>query len=125
VGKALLTALPGRGRTSLLAEQGMRPFTPNTVTERAQLEDELARLRPGDLVLECGQFRDQVCCAGVAVPGHDRGSWWALGASARGLSLPRRLLAELQAAAADLSASARPAAQFCNGISSAANESRN
>ncbi len=35
------------------------------------------------------------------------------------------LLAGLQAAAADLSASTRPAAQFCSGISSAANESRN
>ena len=125
VGKALLTALPGRGRRSLLAEHGMRPFTANTVTERDQLEDELAALQPGDLVLERGQFRDQVCCAGVAVPGGERGSWWALGASARGLSLPRQLLAELQAAAADLSASAPPAAQFCNGISSVANDSRN
>jgi DNA-binding IclR family transcriptional regulator len=125
VGKALLTALPGRGRRSLLAEHGMRPFTPNTVTEQAQLEDELARLRPGDLVMESGQFRDQVCCAGVAVPSAERGGWWALGVSARGLSLPRQLLAELQTAAADLSTSARPAAQFCSGISSAVNESRN
>ena len=85
-----------------LAEQGMRPFTSNTVTEPAQLETELAGLGPGDPVTEFGQFRDKVCCAGVAVPGADPGSWWALGTSARGLNLPSSLLGELQFAAADL-----------------------
>jgi DNA-binding IclR family transcriptional regulator len=94
----------GRDRSSLLAEQGMRPFTPNTVTEPAQIEAEVTRLRPGDLVTEYGQYRPEVCCAGVAIP--DSGSWWALGSSARGLSLPGPLLAELQVAAADLSRAA-------------------
>jgi DNA-binding IclR family transcriptional regulator len=101
LGKALLATLPGRARNSLLAEHGMRPFTPNTVTEPAQIEAEVTRLRPGDLVTEYGQYRPEVCCAGVAIP--DRDSWWALGSSARGLSLPGALRAELQVAAADLS----------------------
>ncbi len=83
----------------------MRPFTVNTVTEPAQLEAELARLRPGDLVMEHGQFRDEVCCAGVAIPG--AGGWWAIGFSARGLSLPGPLLAELRVAAADLGGGVR------------------
>ena len=104
LGKALLGTLPGRDRRGLLAEQGMRPFTPNTVTEPDQLETELAGLGPGDPVTEAGQFRDKVCCAGVAVPGTDPGSWWALGISARGLDLPASLLGELQFAAADLTA---------------------
>jgi DNA-binding IclR family transcriptional regulator len=102
LGKALLVTLPGRDRQGLLAEQGMRPFTPNTVTEPDLLETELAGLGPGDPVTEAGQFRDRVCCAGVAVPGTDPGSWWALGISARGLDLPASLLGELQFAAADL-----------------------
>ena len=101
VGKALLTTLPGRARSRLLSEHGMRPFTPNTVTEPGQIEYELAQLRPGDLVIEHGQFRDEVCCAGVAVPRPD-GGWWAVGSTARGLSLPGPLLAELRVAAADL-----------------------
>jgi DNA-binding IclR family transcriptional regulator len=101
VGKALLTTLPGRARSSLLTEHGMRPFTPNTVTEPDEIEAELGPLRPGDVVTEHGQFRDEVCCAGVAIPGPD--GWWALGSSARGLDLPEPLLAELQVAAADLS----------------------
>jgi DNA-binding IclR family transcriptional regulator len=100
VGKALLTTLPGRARAGLLTEHGMRPFTANTVTEPAQIEAELAELRPGDLVVEHGQFRDEVCCAGVAFSGGD--GWWALGSSARGLSLPAPLLAGLRMAAADL-----------------------
>jgi DNA-binding IclR family transcriptional regulator len=100
VGKALLTTLPGRARSSLLVEHGMRPFTPNTVTEPGEIEAELAPLHPGDLVVEHGQYRDEVCCAGVAFRG--AGSWWALGSSARGLDLPEPLLAELQMAAADL-----------------------
>jgi DNA-binding IclR family transcriptional regulator len=104
LGKALLATLPGRARTSLLAEQGMRPFTPATVTEPAEIEAEVTRLRPGDLVTEYGQYRPEVCCAGVAIP--DSGGWWALGSSARGLSLPGPLLAELQVAAADLSRAA-------------------
>jgi DNA-binding IclR family transcriptional regulator len=107
VGKALLATLPRRDRKSLLAGQGMRPFTPNTVTEPAQIETELASLGPGDPVTEFGQFRDTVCCAGVAVPGGDPGSWWALGTSARGLSLPGPLLGELQFAATDLAAKPR------------------
>jgi len=104
LGKALLATLPGRDRKSLLAEQGMRPFTPNTVTEPAQIEAELAGLGPGDPVTEVAQFRDKVCCAGVAVPGADPGNWWALGISARGLNLPGSLLGELQFAATDLGA---------------------
>lgn len=101
VGKALLTTLPARARGKLLTEHGMRPFTPNTVTEPGQIEWELGRLRPGDLVMEHGQFRDEVCCAGVAVRGHD--GWWALGSTVRGLTLPTPLLAELRVAAAALS----------------------
>ena len=101
VGKALLTTLPGRARGRLLSEHGMRPFTPNTVTEPGQIEYELGPLHPGDLVMEHGEYRDEVCCAGVAIPGGD--GWWALGSTARGLSFPAPLLAELRLAASALS----------------------
>jgi DNA-binding IclR family transcriptional regulator len=100
VGRALLTTMPGKARSRLLSEHGLRPFTPNTVTEPGQIEYELATLHPGDLVTEHGQFRDEVCCASVAVRGHD--GWWAVGSTALGLSLPTPLVAELQVAAADL-----------------------
>jgi DNA-binding IclR family transcriptional regulator len=99
LGKALMTTLPGRARKSLLADHGMRPFTPNTVIEADEIEAELALLRPGDMVVEHGEFRDDVCCAGVALPGD---SGWALSTTVRGLTLPDGLLASLRLAAADL-----------------------
>jgi DNA-binding IclR family transcriptional regulator len=101
VGKALLTTMPCRARSRLLNEHGMRPFTPNTVTEPGEIEYELATLHPGDMVTEHGQFRDEVCCASVAIRRPD--GWWAVGSTARGLSLPVPLLTELQVAAAALS----------------------
>jgi DNA-binding IclR family transcriptional regulator len=107
VGKALLTTMPGKARSRLLSEHGLRPFTPNTVTEPGQIEYELATLHPGDLVTEHGQFRDEVCCASVAVHGHD--GWWALGSTALGLSLPTPLVAELRLAAAYLGGGMLPA----------------
>jgi DNA-binding IclR family transcriptional regulator len=109
LGKALLATMDGRVRRRVLAAHGMRPFTRCTPVEPDQVEDELVRLRPGDLVREYGQFRDQVCCASMAIPGPRRDSWWALGASARGLSLPSPLLTELRLAATDLAASAEHA----------------
>jgi DNA-binding IclR family transcriptional regulator len=99
LGKALMTTLPGRVRKSLLAEHGMRPFTRNTVIEAGEIEAELALLRPGDMVVEHGEFRDEVCCAGVAIAGD---SGWALGTTVRGLTLPDGLLASLRLGAADL-----------------------
>jgi DNA-binding IclR family transcriptional regulator len=102
VGKALLATLPRRDRRELLAEHGMRPFTSNTVTEPAQIETELAELGPGIPVAEFGQYRDNVCCASIAVPGDEPGVWWALGTTARGLDMPAGLLGELQCAATDL-----------------------
>jgi hypothetical protein len=88
----------------------MRPFTRQTVTEPAAIETELARLGPGAPVAEFGQFRDDVCCAGIAVPGPEPGRWWALGTSARGLDLPAPLLGELRCAATDLRAGPGPEA---------------
>ncbi len=102
VGKALLATLPRRDRRTLLAEHGMRAFTGNTVTEPDQIETELGQLTPGTPVAEFGQYRDNVCCASIAVRGADPGTWWALGTSARGLDLPAPLLSELQCAADDL-----------------------
>ncbi len=107
LGKALLGTLPCRARQRLLTG-GMRPFTPRTRTEPTQVEAEIADLGPGAMVTEYGEFREQVCCASVAVQGSEGDGWWALGTSARGLALPGFLLAELRLAAADLTAERLP-----------------
>jgi DNA-binding IclR family transcriptional regulator len=109
LGKSLLTTLPLGAASRVLAAQGMRPFTRRTATDLETIEGELRGLRPGDVVVERGEFRDEVACASIATPAKDAGGWWALGVSTRGLDLPGPMLAELKLAAADLSGSPSPA----------------
>jgi DNA-binding IclR family transcriptional regulator len=102
LGKSLLTTMPRAARLRMLAGQGMRPFTSRTSTDPAAIEGELSSVRPGDLVIERGEFRDHVACASIATPAGDSDGWWALGISTRGLDLPEPLLAQLRLAATDL-----------------------
>jgi DNA-binding IclR family transcriptional regulator len=102
VGKALLTTLSPADRRRLLGQQGLRPYTSRTASELETLDGGLRGLRPGDLVVEHGEFRDNVACAGIATAIDDSGGWWAIGVTTRGLDLPEDLLARLRHAAADL-----------------------
>lgn len=102
LGKALLATLPTSQRRRMLGAAGLRPFTRNTPTEPAQVEAEVSALRPGDVAVENGQYRDDVSCAGTAVPGRRPGQWLAVGVSARGLDLPDGLVRRLRIAADDL-----------------------
>jgi DNA-binding IclR family transcriptional regulator len=102
LGKSLLGTLPRRTARRVLSEQGMRPFTRRTPTDVATIEGELRTVRPGDVVIERGEFREDVACASIATPAADSDGWWAVGVSARGFDLPDRLLAHLKHAAGDL-----------------------
>jgi DNA-binding IclR family transcriptional regulator len=107
LGKSLLTTLPRRTLRRLLSAQDMRRFTRNTPTDVAAIEGELRQLRPGDTVIERGQFRDNVACASIVTPADDPAGWWAVGVSTRGLDVPDQLLTHLRRAAADLCRPAR------------------
>jgi DNA-binding IclR family transcriptional regulator len=107
LGKALLTTLPRQRRRGVLAAQGLRPFTARTATDLDAVEAGLHDLRPGDVVVERGEFREGVACAGLVSPADDPVGWWAIGVSARGLDLPPALVAHLRRAGADLTAPAR------------------
>ena len=109
LGKSLLSTLPRRAQRRVLSEQGLRPFTDRTPTDVDAIEGELRGLRPGDVVIERGEFRDEVACASIATPASDAVGWWALGVSTRGLDLPDALLAHLRRAAADLGFACHPA----------------
>jgi DNA-binding IclR family transcriptional regulator len=102
LGKSLLATLPRAEMCELLAGQGMRPFTSRTSTDVATIESDLRGVQPGDVVIERGEFRDDVACAGIATPADGTAGWWAIGVSARGLDLPAGLLTGLRVAAADL-----------------------
>ncbi|HUA41108.1 MAG TPA: helix-turn-helix domain-containing protein [Streptosporangiaceae bacterium] len=102
VGKALLTTMSAADRRRMFASQGMRPYTSRTASDLAAFNGELHGLVPGDLVIEHGEFREDVACAGIATEAGEAGAWWAIGVTTRGLDLPERLLAVLRQAAADL-----------------------
>jgi DNA-binding IclR family transcriptional regulator len=102
LGKSLLATLPGAGVSRMLSAQGMRPFTSRTTTDIPAIQDELRGLRPGAVVIERGEFRDEVACASIATSAGGLEGWWAIGISTRGLDLPGAVLAELKLAAADL-----------------------
>jgi DNA-binding IclR family transcriptional regulator len=107
VGKALLATLPPAGRRAYLGEQGLRPFTGNTVVDADELEAEVTAIRPAAPVIEHGQFRPGVSCAAALVPSGDAAEpWWALVVSTRSLDLPAGLVDRLLAAAGDLSGAA-------------------
>jgi DNA-binding IclR family transcriptional regulator len=102
LGKSLLATLPRAAMCELLAGQGLRPFTARTSTDVATIESDLRGVQPGDVVIERGEFRDNVACASIATPADGSVGWWAIGVSARGLDLPSDLLSGLRVAAADL-----------------------
>lgn len=102
LGKALLGTLPAAQRRRQLVELEMRPFTPDTPTEPADLEAELRRIGPGGVFVEHGQFRADVCCASAAIPGCGTDERWAVGLSSRGHELSASVLHQLRLAVADL-----------------------
>jgi hypothetical protein len=73
------------------------------------LNGELHGLVPGDLVIEHGEFRENVACAGIATKIGEPDGWWAIGVTTRGLDLPEQLLAVLRQSAADLGGVTRQA----------------
>ncbi|WP_414440901.1 IclR family transcriptional regulator [Burkholderia sp. 22PA0106] len=98
VGKVLLAF----GEAKLLAricDAGLKPFTPNTLVEPAQLQDELARIRQQGYALDAEELIDGLTC--VAVPltsgGEVRGAVSVAGPTAR-LADPEALAALLKAA---------------------------
>ena len=108
LGKALLGSLPPTQRRRQLAALEMRPFTPDTPTAPADVEAELRRAGPGGVIIEHGQFRAGVCCAGAAIRGSDTEErWsteerWAVGLSSRGHELSGSVLHQLRLAVNDL-----------------------
>lgn len=103
LGKALLAALPPRERRDLLLGHGLRPYTANTQTDMDRLEEELDSVRPGDPVVEHGEFRDGVACAAALVPRARREEpTWAVVVAMRDEDVPSRICREVVLAAADL-----------------------
>lgn len=82
LGKALLSTLPFGQRHAYLGKNPLRPFTPRTVVDPAELDAELDGGSDGFYVEE-GQFRGSVSCAAALVRTSDSDDpWWAIAVSA-------------------------------------------
>ena len=73
LGKALLSTIPATQRKALLEEQGLRPFTSNTITDEGQLLHEITFSARSGIFTEEEQYRPEVCCAAVLIDQAARG----------------------------------------------------
>lgn len=103
LGKALLSTIPVRVRRSYLQEQGLRPFTPNTITDAARLDHELASASRSGMFTEQEQYRREVCCAAVLVGGDQPGTIGMSVGTSRWERTSPLLMRHLARRAADLS----------------------
>jgi DNA-binding IclR family transcriptional regulator len=105
LGKALLASMPRGERRQFLRQHEMCPFTARTRVDPIELDRELDAYPRNGVVVEHGEFRDEVACAATLVPSDGAGARWALVVSVRGMSLPAGLDSELALAARHLAAS--------------------
>jgi DNA-binding IclR family transcriptional regulator len=101
VGKVLLSELSPTRRAEYLADQGMRRFTSRTLVDADELDHELSSFGSGP-VLEHGQFRDGVSCAGAVVRRGTAESSWAIVTSTRADEVPPEVVWHTVRAAEDL-----------------------
>jgi DNA-binding IclR family transcriptional regulator len=102
LGKALLSTIPVSERRALLGEQGLRPFTSNTITDQGQLLYEINVSARMGVFTEEEQYRPDVCCAAVLL---DQGRQGAIGLSSeagRWPQLGRALVQQLATRAGDV-----------------------
>lgn len=103
-GKALLATLPPVRRHDYLADQGLCRFTSRTRVHAEDVEAEVGAVRPGQLVIEHGQFREGVSCAAALVRRSDEDHpWWAVVVATRAEDIPEDVSRRVLEAAADLS----------------------
>jgi DNA-binding IclR family transcriptional regulator len=102
LGKALLSTLGPRERRTLLEEQGLRPFTGNTVTDEDQLNHEINLFARSGVFTEQEQYRPEVCCAAVLVGQRRQGAIGMSSGAGNWSRLSRALVAQLTTYASDL-----------------------
>jgi DNA-binding IclR family transcriptional regulator len=89
-------------RKALLEEQGLRPFTSNTITDEGQLHHEIAVSARTGVFTEEEQYRPEVCCAAVLIDQGRQGSIGLSSSTGRWPRLSRALVQQLATRATDL-----------------------
>jgi len=109
MGKALISRLPAAQRQTYLTEQGLRPFTRNTLLDPGAISHELRASARAGAFTDHNEYRDNLCCAAVLVPSHDKAAIGVCGDPGRWERFGPHLITQLRLSAADLRSSPAPA----------------
>jgi DNA-binding IclR family transcriptional regulator len=106
-GKLLLAFAPAVSRDRIINATPLRPYTPNTITDRAVLDRELAKIRRRGYSEDNEEFLAGVCCIAVPVSDGRKRTVFGLAVSAPSARFPlkkaRQHLPDLFACAEQLS----------------------
>lgn len=106
-GKAILAWLPEDEIRRIVSMQGMRAFTPNTITDYTALIEELRLVRRNGFAIDREEFQPGVVCIGTAIRDHSGAVVGSISASAPTMRADEQHLAlmreEVVAAARELS----------------------
>ncbi|MFT4110304.1 IclR family transcriptional regulator [Propionicimonas sp.] len=69
VGKAILASMPAAEARAIIQRSGLRPFTPNTVTDADRLLAELDTVRANGYALDREEHERGILCVAVPIPG--------------------------------------------------------
>lgn len=107
-GKAILAWLPENEIARILASQGMRRFTPQTITDQAALIEQLRLVRRHGYAIDREEFQPGVICVATAIRDHAGAVVGSLGAWAPTMRATDEHIARIRdaviSAARDLSA---------------------
>ncbi|MFB6131090.1 MAG: IclR family transcriptional regulator [Salinigranum sp.] len=81
-GKAILAALSGERRESILARRGLPANTPQTITDRDDLRNELETIRDRGFAIAMGDRIEELWSVGVAIADSDGGVFGAVNVAA-------------------------------------------
>jgi DNA-binding IclR family transcriptional regulator len=104
LGKVLLADLPRERVAEIVAERGLAAYTPHTITDMAELEAELERIRARGFAVDNEEYDEGLRCIGAGVRDHSGRVVSALGIGGPATRItPERVeeLAGLVKAAAD------------------------
>lgn len=79
LGKVLLADLPSGRLRELLGERELAAFTPHTITDRAELEAELERIRAQGFAVDNEEYDEGLRCIGAPIYDHSGHAVAALG----------------------------------------------
>ena len=95
VGKAILAFLPDSQVAGIIDAHGLRALTPNTITDRGELQKELNRVRKLGYAIDDIENEESIRCVGAPIFDHTGNPVAAMSLSGPAFRLTRQRIQEL------------------------------